>query len=154
MASFRDSSPVCFVWCALQPYTRPVACGDCWCFRLLLALVELAYCQILLKSHYFCSSKDWRAMVLPGAYPPRQYFLLQEHGKATCGERWRETNQLPFPRGKNLIPLCSYLHPLPILLIYVCWVTEEVKRRGERAWFECLRQCMSDDRWVLVRQLW
>lgn len=99
---------------------------------------------------------QWRALISVAAeeigvrrscqaHTARQCVLPQEHGKATLAKRCRETNQLPLLRGEGLIPLCSYLHPLPTLLIYPCCFPEVVKRRGENPWFECLRQRVTID---------
>lgn len=146
--------------CALSDGLAPLR-WETWTVAVVMAgvqaspiTVELAHCQVLLKSPDFCSSwGDWSVTALPGAHPPRRCFLLQEHGKATRGERCKETNQLPLPRG-GIWSLCAliFIH-FQLHWLNLCWDPEEEKI-GENSWFECLWQWMSDDRWVSGRRHW
>lgn len=155
LASFEESCLSCFLM-ALQPSVgkdclRCVVTVGVWGFsfptggaRLLSSLSE--------EPLFLGSRVDWSAKVLPGAHPPGPCFLLQEHGKAALGGRCKQTNQLPLPGGGGwgvgfdpfvlLSSSTSNFTALPLL------GSRGGKKERKNTWFECLRQWMSDNRWV------
>ena len=86
---------------ALPGEVGPVACGDCWGFRPLLSLAEVASCQVSLKSPYFCSHwGDWSTTALPGAHPPRRCFLPRNMERPLLGNGVRRQTSCHFRGGK------------------------------------------------------
>lgn len=161
LASFEDSCHICFVWWPCRPTLGNTA-GDVWWFA---GVSGFSYHW----RNWRTVKPYWRALIsvaakLTGAqqscqmHPlPGDVFFFRNMERPLLGEGvGRQTNYhfRGLGWGWDLIPLCSYLPPLPTLLIYLCWVPEEVERREENTWFECLWPWMSDNRWVSVRQLW
>lgn len=87
---------------------RNAACGrsDCCCPRPLLSLLELAPCQVLLKSSSFFSALLKGARLQGSCQPTPPPFLFPTPRKGEVFffrdmERCKETDQLPLPRGEN-----------------------------------------------------
>lgn len=78
-----------------------VACGDCWCLRLLLSVVGTGLLSSLLKSPYFCSPRgDGRAIVLQAHTRPGGVFFSRNMERTLMGKGVGRQTDCHFRGGK------------------------------------------------------
>lgn len=123
-----------------------MACGDCWCFRLLLSVVGTGLSSSPLKSPYFCSRRgDGRATVLQAHTRPGDVFFSRNMERTLMGKGVGRQTDGHF-RGGKIWSLCA--------LIYIHFQLDGFTSAGFQRWQkgeeETLGVSAGGNEWVSV----